>query len=85
MDYELVRAPAFDDNPYAPDEESEDAVEVPHTVSGTTGRASDRITEDGIYFYVLNLRIGPERGYGYTPGGETWWRVDTTQNPAVVE
>ena len=74
VDYELVRAPALSDNTYTPDEEAA----VP--VVGT----SDTIA-DGVYFYILRLRIGPEWGYGYTPGGSWNWRVDTTQNPAVIE
>ena len=75
VDYELVRAPALSDNTYTPDEEAA----VP--VVGTR----DTIATDGVYFYILRLRIGPERSYGYTEDGSWHWRVDTTQNPAVIE
>ena len=81
VDYKLVRTKASDDGYTLSDE----SIEVPITVSGASGRARNTITTLGVYYYRLELRIGPESGYGYTPGGAQHWRVDTTKDPAVIE
>ncbi len=81
VDYKLVRTKASDDGYTLSDE----SVNVRSTVSGNSGRARNTITTAGVYYYRLELRIGRESGYGYTPGGAQHWRVDTTKNPAVIE